>query len=152
LLHEEGNVGMIIFSMSDEDISEIISWDYSMIISDSLYISKGLPHPRLYGSFPRIISKYVISDKVIPIEEAIKKMSSMPAKKFNIKNKGEIRVGYDADVVIFDKNKFTDNATYTEPAKYASGIDYVFMGGEVALMNDEITNTSNGGLIKNSFA
>jgi N-acyl-D-amino-acid deacylase len=95
-------------------------------------LGKLYPHPRAYGSFPRIMGKYVRDRRVISLEEAIRKSTSYPASIFGIKDRGVIREGMKADVVVFDRNNILDRATYLSPHQYSEGVKYVIVNGSVS--------------------
>lgn len=148
LISEKGKVGMVIFSMSPDDVREVIKRPYSIIISDSIYPASGSPHPRLYGAFPRVLTKYVREEKILTIEEAVRKMSSMPAKRLRIDKRGQIKEGYHADLLLFHLSEIADNATYENPVQLSSGIYSAFVGGEVVLQNNQIVVIGNGSFLK----
>lgn len=135
LLSGNGKVGIVIFSMSPEDVCEVIKKPYSMIISDSIYPASGNPHPRLYGAFPRLLAKYVRDKKIITLEEGVKKMTSMPARRLGMRELGEIKEGFRADLLIFDLSKVEDTATYEKPVQVAGGIDLVLIGGKPVILD-----------------
>jgi N-acyl-D-amino-acid deacylase len=130
-----GSPDVISFNMQDEDILNFMKKDYVMTASDgSLAIpGNGIPHPRSYGTFPRKIRKYVLEDKVLTMEEAIKKATSMPAGMIGLKDRGRIEEGYKADLVIFNPATIKDNATYADPHRYSSGIEYLIINGDVVI-------------------
>lgn len=144
LLSEKGKVGIVIFSMSPEDVCEVIKKPYSMIISDSIYPESGNPHPRLYGSFPRVLARYVREDKILTLEEGVKKMTSMPARRLGIKERGVIKEGSQADILLFDLSKVKDRATYEKPAQMAEGIDLVLIDGKTVILDNQFIRQGNG--------
>lgn len=128
LLAEENlAVGMIIFCMSEEDVTAIMTHPTVNIITDGLL--GGKPHPRVYGSFPRVLGHYVREQKVLGLEEAVRKMTSLPAEKLRLKRKGLLAEGYDADITIFDPEVIIDTATFEEPRQHPPGIDWVLVNG-----------------------
>lgn len=131
LVDNECDVTMIDFMASENDIKTLLKCEYSNIISDSTYPSTGLCHPRVYGTFSRVLEKYVKDEKVISLEKCIHKMTQKPASVLNIKNKGVIDIGCDADINIFDLENIKENATYENPRALSTGIDYVIKGGEI---------------------
>lgn len=139
--------GAVYFSIEENDMRNILCHEKTMIGSDGLPHDPH-PHPRLYGTFPRVISKYARDYKLITLPEAIRKMTSMPAKKFQFKNRGEIAVGYFADLVIFDIDEIADTATFEKPKKLASGIEYVLVNGEVSYTQGKSTGRRNGRYLK----
>lgn len=144
LVSEAGKVGMVIFHMSEEDVQTVLQLDYSMIISDSLYPDTGLPHPRLYGTFPRVLEKYIKEKKMLPIEKAVKKMTFMPAQRMSIEDRGLIKVGYKADLLLFELEKIRETSTYINPINFGEGFDHVFVNGKIAVKNNEVTGVGFG--------
>lgn len=152
LLEIKGNAAMVIFLMDEEDVKAVISHPLSMICSDSWAIAPtvgGKPHPRAYGTFPRILGKYVREERALSLEEAIRKMSSLPATKLRLQDRGLIKKGFWADLVIFDLNKIRDKATYQNPHQYPEGIDYVIVNGQIVVENGNLSGKKPGKIIKN---
>jgi N-acyl-D-amino-acid deacylase len=147
LLEENGRVSIVYFHMSDDDVKQVISWDKSLIASDSLHCETGKPHPRLYGSFPRVFAKYVRDEKVLSLEEAVRKLTSFPAQRFKLGTRGLIVPGYAADFVIFNPDTITDLATYQNPKQYPEGISHVSVNGTFAMENGKHTNARKGAFI-----
>lgn len=151
LIKIKGEATMVFFCMDEEDVKAVISSPISTIISDSWVIAPnggGKPHPRGYGSFPRVLGKYVREEKTLILEEAIKKMTSLPANKIGLKNRGIIKEGYWADIAIFNKNEVKDKATFENPHQYPEGIYYVIVNGQIAVDNGKITGLKPGKIIK----
>ncbi|HEX2924885.1 MAG TPA: D-aminoacylase [Ruminiclostridium sp.] len=144
LLSENGKVGIVIFSMSPEDVCEVIKKPYSLIISDSIYPAAGNPHPRLYGAFPRVLAKYVRDKSILPLEEAVKKMTSMPARRLGISKLGEIKEGNRADLLLFELSKIMDMATYEKPVRLANGIDLALIEGRPAIEDNQFVSMDSG--------
>lgn len=144
LVEEKGKIGMIDYLASEEDVRTFMKYKHALYISDSTYPTRGLPHPRVYGTFARILATYVRDEKVVAVEEAIRKMSGMPADIFHINNKGYIREGYDADINIFDIKNIDTKAEPTDSKQLATGFDYVFVGGEPAVISDKVTGSKKG--------
>ena len=136
----------VFFQMDENDVDRIMSLDYTMIASDGsvLEYGKGVPHCRNYGTFPRVIYRYVKERQVLKLEEAIRKMTSMPAQTLRINDRGLIKKGMYADLVVFDLSGIKDNATYKEPHQYPSGIVYVFVNGRLAAENGKSTGKLSG--------
>ncbi len=133
LAQEEGKVGIILQSMSQEDVDTVAKLPYSMLISDALYGVSDCPHPRLYGAFPRFLQDYVVKRKVFTLEEAVRKMTSMPAGRLNLKDRGVIQEGFYADLNIFSLEEFRDYAVYENSKQLSAGLSYVFTEGRIAL-------------------
>lgn len=132
LLIEENNaVGMIDFVMDETTIRIIMQDNQQMFCTDGLL--GGTPHPRVYGTFPRVISNYVRQQHIISLPEAIKKMTFVPAKMLGLKDRGILKDRYKADLVIFDFNQIQDTSTYENPRRYPQGIHYVIINGKVVL-------------------
>jgi N-acyl-D-amino-acid deacylase len=105
------------------------------------------PHPRLYGTFPRVLGKYVREEKIATLAEMVKKMTSIPARRFGLDKKGILSPDRHADIVIFDEDKVIDKATWTDPHQYSVGIDYVLVNGKVAIGESEHTGTLAGNVL-----
>ncbi|MBN2910836.1 D-aminoacylase [Polycladomyces sp. WAk] len=146
LLEEEGNVSIVYFHMSNDDVEQVIKYDHSLIISDSLGCVTGKPHPRLYGTYPRLFAKYVREKKILSLEQAVRKVTSFPAQRFNLGKRGLLRPGYHADITIFDPNQIMDTATYQEPMSYPDGIRHVIVNG-VKTIEHKKNLHANGGCV-----
>jgi N-acyl-D-aspartate/D-glutamate deacylase len=131
----EASPSIISFNMQESDILNFMKKDYVMTASDGSLVrpGQGMPHPRSYGTFPRKIRKYVLEDKILTMEQAIKKCTSMPANMAGLKDRGVMKEGNVADIVIFNPATIKDNATYTDPHQYSSGIEYLVINGEVVI-------------------
>ncbi len=143
---ELGGAGMIFHGMSDKDVKAIMQYPFNMFASDaSIRVYKqGNPHPRGYGTNARVLGKYVREEKVISLEEAIRRMTSLPATKFNLKDRGLLREGFAADIVIFDEARVTDLSTYDAPHQYSKGFQYVIVNGQLAVENGIQNSNRNG--------
>ena len=121
--------------MTEEDLQTIMKAPFVMVGSDGRalcpdgILSSGPPHPRSFGTFPRVISRYALYKRAITIEDAIRKMTSMPAGRLNIKDRGYVKPGFKADIVVFDPGVIADRATFDSPRLYPSGIEYVVVNG-----------------------
>lgn len=152
LIDEELSVGMVGFAMNEDNLRRILQNKLVMIGSDGNATSptgklgEGKPHPRYYGTFTRVLGKYCREEKLFDWETAINKMTYMPAKKINLKNRGLLNNDFYADVVVFNPNTIKDNATFVEPKQFASGIEYVFVNGKLTV-NKGIHTRANGGYI-----
>jgi len=142
-------VDVIYFGMSEENLKRILLQPYVMIGTDASarcrdgITARGKPHPRGFGSFPRFIRKYVL-DAGLSLQEAIKKITYLPAKIFRIKKRGVIKEGYFADIVIFDPSTIKDKATFKEPFRISNGIKYVIVNGVISVEDNEPTGKRNG--------
>ena len=101
-------------------------------------------HPRLRATFPRVLGKYIREEKILPLEEMIRKMTSLPAQVYNIPNKGLLREGYDADICVFDYEKIIDRAEYLDCHKRCEGLNYVIISGKVVAENSVFNGTCAG--------
>ncbi|MDR1640548.1 MAG: amidohydrolase family protein [Clostridiales bacterium] len=144
LASENGTVGIILHSMSFEDVKAISKLDYAALISDSLYGGGSRPHPRLYGSFPKFLQQFCLESKLMPPEIAIKKMTSMPAKRVGLLNQGCILPGYRADLLVFKLPDFISRADWNDPCQLASGLKWGFIGGKLAVDSGRLTGARNG--------
>jgi N-acyl-D-aspartate/D-glutamate deacylase len=151
LLDIQCEATMVLYAMKEKDVELAITHPLSIVITDS-WVSKpmntGRPHPRGYGSFPRVLGKYVREKKLLTLEEAIKKMTFLPAKKIGIKDRGLIKKGYWADLVIFDLNAIKDKATFMNPYQYPRGIEYVIVNGQLVVKKGKITGVKPGKVLK----
>jgi N-acyl-D-amino-acid deacylase len=135
--------GAIYFGMSPEDVDRVLQHPLTMVGSDGLPHDLK-PHPRLWGSFPRVLSHHSRERGLLSLESAIHKMTGFTAKRFGLKNRGQIAAGFAADLVLFDAALVKDNATYANPTEPTSGIHAVFVNGELALRNGELINSHAG--------
>ncbi len=124
--------GAIYFQMDENDVRSILSFPLTMIGSDGLPHDKH-PHPRLWGTFPRILGHYVREVRLFSLENAIHKMTGLTAARFGLADRGLLREGYAADLVLFDAARIRDTATYENPISAAEGISAVFVNGQPAL-------------------
>jgi N-acyl-D-aspartate/D-glutamate deacylase len=156
LIDNSGSAPTVFFHHSEEDMRYALKQPFVSIGSDgsaaatSGPLSQGNPHPRWYGTFPRILGRYVREEKVLTMEEAIRKMTSANASKIRIYDRGLLRAGMAADVTVFDPAKVIDHATYEKPHQYASGIEYVFVNGTAVLARGEHTGARPGQILKGS--
>lgn len=145
----KGNDTACYFMIGDDDIKYIMKSPYTMIGSDSIPVAPGAKcHPRTNGTFPRILGKYVREEKILTLEEAVNKMTGFPATRFNIKDKGLIKEGYDADLVIFNPDTVIDGADYEDPFKEPIGINYVLVNGQVTMKYGRATGITSGKVIR----
>ena len=137
----------IYHEMDENDVINILKHPESMIETDGDLVdpnSDVFPHPRAFGSFPRVLAKYVREQKIITLEQAIQKMTSMPANQIKQYDLGRINEGAYADLVIFDENKIQDKATYTDPRQLAEGIEYMVINGKFVIRNNKLTGNTPG--------
>lgn len=154
LIEEKGRVGIVVFGMSAEDIATVIKSPLSMIASDSSAISpngplgEGKPHPRTYGNFVKVLGEYVRERGLLTLEEAVRKMTSMPAQKIGLLDRGMLRVGNWADMVVFDIERVASKATYLEPHQFPVGVEWVVVNGVVTVEMGMHTGTRAGRVLR----
>ena len=148
LLEEQGKAGMVISHLSPADVDTIIAHPDCMIASDSTSAVFGKPHPRFYGTNGRVLDTYVRKKQLLTLEDAVRKMTSLPAKRFQISERGKLREGYYADVLIFDPNTVGDTATYENPVSYSVGMDTVIVNGQIAFSNGAPTGALAGRVLR----
>ena len=146
LLSEEGHVTMTQFYGTEADVRKFIKSDNMTLCTDS--IAGGKPHPRSYGSTCRFIRKYVLENADISLTQAIQRMTSRPAQVLGLKDRGLIREGMKADLVIFNPSRMADKATYEQPCRYSEGVSTVLVNGQIALSGDGVTLKRNGRVLK----
>jgi N-acyl-D-amino-acid deacylase len=147
LLEEENAVGMIDFYGSEENVKCFMKLPEMNACTDGI-LCPGKPHPRLYGTFPRILSKYVREEKVLTLEEAIYKMTKKPATTFGLVKRGEIKKGYFADLMVFNPQTIRDVGNFLNPMQYPTGISYVFVNGALTVDHGKHTNRCAGCVLK----
>ncbi len=148
ILRDAPGAVAIFFTMDEADVQRVVSHEMCMIGSDGIPTPGGKPHPRLYGTFPRVLQKYVREERLLTLEEGVRKMTSLPARRFKLGRRGELREGWCADIVVFDADKIADVATYEEPRQYPAGIDYVIVNGTVAAENGRQAERHAGTLVR----
>lgn len=154
VIQDGSRVDVVYFLMSEENVKKQIKLPYMSFGSDAGSIApegdflKNNPHPRAYGNFARLLGKYVREEKVIPLEEAIYKLTSLSANKLKIKKRGLLKEGYYADVVIFDPNTISDHATFGNPHQLATGMQHVFVNGIQVLNEGEHTGATPGKVVR----
>lgn len=146
----QGNAGMVFHGMSEADVKYIMQYPFNMFASDASIreYNVGVPHPRGYGTNARVLGKYVREEGVLRLEEAIRRMTSLPAQKFRLQNRGLLVPGYAADIVIFDPATVKDLSTFTKPHQYSTGFWYVLVNGRVTLDNGKHTGIRSGEVLR----
>jgi N-acyl-D-amino-acid deacylase len=156
LIDDKNRANIIGFAMSEENLKKVLSHPLVMIGSDGSAVSPngklshGKPHPRYYGTFPRVLGKYVREEKLFDLATGIKKMTSMPAEKLGLKKRGNLQNGNYADIVIFDPKTIIDKSTFTKPHQLAEGINYVIVNGKITIENGKHNNSKNGMILKSN--
>lgn len=147
---KSGRVQMVYFSMNEEDLQRIMKYPFSMTASDAgiAEFGKNMPHPRAYGTNARVLGKYVRENNVVNLEEAIRRMTSLPASKFKFKDRGLLREGMAADIVVFDPAEVGDQATFEKPHAYSKGFKYVLVNGEVVVDEGKHTGVRSGEVLQ----
>ena len=137
---------MIYHYMSNDDVDTIFRYPNAAVASDGSVIAKGRaqPHPRSYGTNARILADFVRDRGVLTLEDAVRRMTSLPARTFSFHDRGIIRQGFVADLVLFDPDRVTDKATFEDPHQYSDGFDYVIVNGAIAVADGEPTNRRPG--------
>ncbi len=147
LVEDRCGVGMVIFSMDEEDVRTVMASPHTMIGSDGLF-QLGNPHPRIYGTYPRVLGRYVREEGILTLEEAVRKMTSFPAQRLGLHNKGVLRPGADADIVVFDPDTVIDKGTFRDPNQYPVGIEYVLVNGCVSVSEGRFTGETAGQVLR----
>jgi N-acyl-D-amino-acid deacylase len=149
-LMSAGGAGMIYRLMSEADIERIMRWPYTAIASDGgvQELGSGNPHPRSYGTNARVLSEYVRTRGVLTLEDAIRRMTSLPARTFGLRDRGLLRQGMAADVVVFDPAKVDDKSTYAKPHQYTVGFEYVLVNGKLVVDEGKLTEARPGQALK----
>ena len=155
LIVEDGSrIGTVYFTQSEDVVRKAIALPWVSFNSDAASLApEGVflnsnPHPRAYGSFARLLGKYVRDEKIISLEEAIRKLAALPAQNMRIDSRGELKAGFYADVVVFDPETIQDHATFVEPHQYATGMLHVFVNGEQVLKDGEHTGATPGRVVR----
>lgn len=154
VIQDDSRVSTVYFLMSEENVRKQIALPWMSFGSDGgSYATEGVflnssTHPRAYGNFARLLGKYVRDEQVIPLQDAIRKLSALPAENLGIRRRGRLEPGYFADVVVFDPLEIRDNATFEEPHQYATGMRHVFVNGVQVLRDGEHTGATPGRVVR----
>lgn len=150
-IQKNGGASGVFHGMNEEDLQKFMRHPNTMVACDSglRKLGEGVPHPRGYGNNARVLGRYVRELKVLRLEDAIRKMTSLPANSFRLKQRGELREGNWADIVVFDPEKIGDPATYNDPHHYAIGIPYVLVNGVPVIKDSEHTGAKPGMGLRN---
>jgi N-acyl-D-amino-acid deacylase len=150
-IERNGGAQIVNFGMSEENVRLIMRQPFVATASDGASIEPSadtVPHPRSYGCFPRKIGRYAIEDKVITLEHAIRSASGLPADILHLPERGYLKAGYYADMVVFDPKTFRDTATFDKPHQYAPGVRYLFVNGKLAIDDGEFTGELAGKVLR----
>jgi N-acyl-D-amino-acid deacylase len=154
LVGSDGTVPCIFFSMCEPDVLTVMRWQHTMIGSDASSVApygqlgEGRPHPRAYGTFARVLGRYVREQGALTWESALHKMSGQPAARLGLKERGLLAAGQWADVVVFDPHTVQDEATFADPHQYASGIEHVLVNGVSVIRDGEHTGATPGRVLR----
>jgi dihydroorotase/N-acyl-D-amino-acid deacylase len=154
LMEDEAFTENAVFGMSEPDVALALKQPWTSVDNDSQGtatdgpLGKEHPHPRAYGTFPRILRKYVREDKVLTLEDAVRKFSSLPAQKMRLADRGVLKAGMWADVVIFNPDSVTDKATFEEPNQLPVGMQYVLVNGVPVIADGKMTNALPGKVLR----
>ena len=155
LIEEEMHVEAVFFSMSEDDVATVLSAPFCSIGSDASarafagVTARGVPHPRTYGTFPRIFGRYVRQRHVFDAAEAVRRMTSLPASQFGLRDRGTIARGMHADLVVFDPERVVDRATYEHPFVAPDGIRDVYVNGRAVVRDGALTGARPGHVLRN---
>jgi N-acyl-D-amino-acid deacylase len=146
----------VYFLISEENMKRMLRLPYVTVGSDGASIAPtptfekfGMVHPRTYGTFARVLGKYVREDSLFSLEEAVHRMSALPALRLGLQRRGELKPGNFADLVVFNPATIQDHATFTDPHQFATGVVHVFVNGKPVLANGEHTGAKPGRIIRN---
>ncbi|MGQ0738739.1 MAG: N-acyl-D-amino-acid deacylase family protein [Bacteroidota bacterium] len=148
-----GGASAVFHGMSEEDVKRIMQYPFNMFASDATIRTYGfgMPHPRGYGTNARVLAKYVREEKVISLEEAIRRMTSLPAQKFQLKDRGLLKEGMAADIVIFDEKEVKDVSTFERPHAYSKGFHFVIVNGVLTVENEKHNGARAGRALKSNL-
>ncbi|MGH2670730.1 MAG: N-acyl-D-amino-acid deacylase family protein, partial [bacterium] len=149
-IQEQGGAQMVYHSMGEKDVDRIMRYPNAAVASDGgvREFGAGVPHPRSYGTNARVLAEYVRRRGVITLEEAVRKMTSLPARTFGMRDRGLVREGFWADLVLFDPDKVQDKATFTQPHQYSEGFDLVLVNGQAVVENGKVTGARSGRIVR----
>jgi N-acyl-D-amino-acid deacylase len=146
----DGGAQAVYHSMGDKDLERILRYPNTAIASDGgvREFGSGVPHPRSYGTNARVLAEYTVQRGVLTLEDAIRRMTSLPARTFHLSDRGVVREGAAADLVLFDPARVQDKATYERPHQYSEGFDYVIVNGKIAVENGKLTDQRSGVVLR----
>jgi N-acyl-D-amino-acid deacylase len=154
IVAEQGKGYMILFQLHEADLRRALTHPHVMVGSDGSSLAAdgqlaiGRPHPRSYGTFPRVLGRYARDERVLSLEEAVFKMTGLPARRLGLRDRGVLAAGAKADVVVFDAATVADRATYENPHQYAAGIGHVLVNGRVVIAAGEHTGALPGRVLR----
>lgn len=154
LIEERGHVSIVLFSMSEDDMRTCLRHPLGCVGTDGLVfathgpLSRGKPHPRSYGTFPRVLGRYVREEGLLPLEEAVRKCTALPAARLGLTDRGLLQPGMRADIVVFDPATILDTATFEDPHRHPDGIAWVIVNGVIAVAGDEHRDPGAGEVLR----
>ncbi len=154
IVEDNSRIGTVYFAQSEDIVKRVVALPWVSFNSDEASMApegvflKSSPHPRAYGSFARVLAKYVRDENVLSLQEAIRKLAALPSQTLKIDRRGELKTGFYADVVVFDPQKIQDHATFVEPHQYATGMLHVFVNGTQVLKGGEHTGAKPGRVVR----
>jgi N-acyl-D-amino-acid deacylase len=154
VVQDDSRVGTVYFLMSEDNVRRQIALPYMSFGSDASSLAaegaflRSNPHPRAYGTFARLLGRYVRDEQIIPLEEAVRRLTSLPASNLGLRRRGQLAVGYHADIAVFDPATITDHATFERPHQYATGVHHVFVNGVQVLRDGEHTGATPGRVVR----
>jgi N-acyl-D-aspartate/D-glutamate deacylase len=153
-LIRSGSVSIVSYNMDDGDVETLLAQPWTMTSSDGDLVpwQEGVPHPRSYGAFPRKIRLYVVEKGTVTLESAVRSMTSLPAAVFGMPDRGLLRAGAAADVVVFDLDRVRDTAEYTDPHRLAEGMVWVFVNGRTAIRNGTFEDVRAGRVLRKGMS
>jgi N-acyl-D-amino-acid deacylase len=154
ITEDESQISTIYFTQSEDNVRKNLALPWVSFCSDAASLApegvflKSNPHPRAYGSFARLLARYVRDEKLVPLQEAIRKLAALPAENLKIERRGRLQEGYFADVVVLDPARIQDHATYEKPHQYSTGVIHVFVNGVQVLKEGEHTGAKPGRVVR----
>jgi len=154
IVAEQGKGSMILFQLDEADLRRALTHPHVMVGSDGSSLvadgplATGKPHPRSYGTFPRVLGRYARDERVLSLPDAVWKMTGLPARRLGLADRGVLAPGAKADVVVFDAATVADRATYEDPHRYAAGIGHVLVNGRVVIADGEHTGALPGRVLR----
>lgn len=158
LKDERLEVGAVFFKMNEDDVATVLSADFCCVGSDASIralhgpTARGVPHPRTFGTFPRVFGRFVRQRGTLDVVEAVRRMTSLPASIFGLRDRGTIEQGAYADLVVFDSEHIRDTATYESPYHFPIGIEHVFVNGHTVMRSGKLTKARPGHVLRNGRA
>lgn len=152
-IEKKGGASAVFHGMCEEDLQKFMQHTNTMIAADSSVrkFGESVPHPRGYGNNARVLGRYVRELKVLKLEDAVRKMTSLPANSFQLKDRGMLKPGNWADITVFDPATITDNATFADPHHYSTGLKLVLVNGTITVQDDKHTGTKKGQVLRHTM-